>query len=177
MSILLRRAVPADASAIARVHIAAWRTTYSSLLPAAEVALRTDWALRLAAWEARLQAERLTFVADDDGTLLGFCSTLAMPPAILHYGPLLYDNYLEGFYLLAEAQQRGLGRMLLAAVATDLIASGSRSLALHVLATNPARAFYERMGAEFVRDEPAAGDETWHQCAYVFKDLSALTAR
>lgn len=148
------------------------------MLPDAELAQRTEWEPRLASWESRLRDERVTFVAsdDDDGVIVGFCSATPMRKAVHQFKPLLYDSYLASFYVALEAQGRGIGRALLTATANELVAGGSRSLAFHVLATNPARAFYERMGAVLVRNEPAGANESWHSCAYAFTDLRRLAA-
>ena len=97
-----------------------------------------------------------------------------MPERPQDYEPLPFDAYLQAIYLLAGRQRRGAGRALLGAIARDLIAQGRRSMALHVLATNPARGFYERLGAMHVRYEPPERDMAAHACAYAFRDLDAM---
>jgi GNAT superfamily N-acetyltransferase len=53
-------------------------------------------------------------------------------------------------------QHRGLGRLLMGAVASHCLAAGSAGLYLWVLRSNtPARRFYERLGAR------NAGDGVW----------------
>jgi GNAT superfamily N-acetyltransferase len=170
----LRRAVPADAEAIARAHIASWRTTYAGLLPNDVIAKRTHWETRRDLWITRLSGERAVFVVEGDDGIAGFACASPMPERPQDYEPLPeYGAYLDALYLLADRQRRGFGRKLLAAVAGDLIAQRITSMALHVLSTSPARTFYERMGAAFVRDEPAYG-EAYFSCAYGFSDLGVL---
>jgi GNAT superfamily N-acetyltransferase len=173
----LRRAAQADAEAIARVHIASWKTTYAGLVPDDVIARRTAWSVRYPLWVERLGADKAVFVVEDDDGAFGFACASAMPERPQDYEPLpQFDAYLEALYLLAGRQRAGCGRALLAAVARDLIARGHRSLGLHVHAANPARGFYERLGAVFVRDEPAYG-EAYFSCAYGFPDLRTLLAR
>jgi GNAT superfamily N-acetyltransferase len=173
----VRRAGPVDAEAIARVHIASWRTTYAGLLPEHVLAKRTDWEVRRALWVGRLRGgERSVFVVEDGVGIVGLACASVMPERPQDYEPLpQFGAYLDALYLLLDRQQRGFGRALLGAVARDLVARGITSMALHVLSTSPARRFYERVGATFVRDEPAYGEE-YFSCAYGFADLGVLVA-
>ena len=171
----VRRAGAADAAAIARVHIASWHTTYGTLLPPRIVAERTRWDVRSALWAQRLSTDRAVFVACDGDGIFGFAGACAMSELPEDRNPVpQFDAYLESLYLLSDRQRHGVGRALLAAVARDLIANGYHSMALHVLASNPARGFYERLGAVHVRDEPREAGETWTSCAYGFDDIRTL---
>ena len=86
-----------------------------------------------------------------------------------------FDAYLDSLYLLQSVQGRGVGRTLLVATARELRARGHRALALHVLSTNPARSFYERLGATFIRDEPPSfSGECLFESAYGWPDLTVL---
>ena len=73
----IRRAVLADAEAMAAVHVASWESTYAGVLPAAYIAERT-LAVRYAFWRDRLiEADPAVciFVAcGDDGEVCGFAS-------------------------------------------------------------------------------------------------------
>lgn len=175
----IRRATAADAEAIARVHIAAWLETYTGLVPEDVIAASTRWDDRYALWTERFAHDgRSVFVVGDGGRVTGFaCAAPAgLAPARL---PLIdgCDAYLEALYLLREVVGTGLGRGIMRALVDDLQARGMRSLSLHVLATNPSRAFYERFGAVWVRDEPAGPRGLTPQCAYAWTDLERLAAR
>jgi len=176
MTWAIRAASPADAEAIARVHIAAWKTTYAGLVPERFIARRTAWDVRYPMWVERLAAGPTAYVAEDAGGMFGFASACPMPDRPHDHEPLLYDAYLQAIYLLAARQRHGAGRALLGAIARDLIARGSRSMALHVLATNPSRGFYERLGAVHVRDEPLDPETQTPTCAYTFTDLATLVS-
>jgi len=174
MTDTLRRATPDDAESIARVHIAAWKTTYAGLVPDAFIERRTAWDVRYPMWVARLREGPAAFVVEDASGVFGFASACPMPERPQDYDALPFDAYLQAIYVLAGGQRRGIGRALLGAVARDLLAQGRRSMALHVLASNPSRAFYERLGAVHVRDEPLDPDMASHSAAYAFRDLTAL---
>jgi len=55
--------------------------------------------------------------------------------------------WLEDLYVEESARGTGAGEKLLAAFVRDAIAHGCHRVDWHVLEWNPARAFYERMGA------------------------------
>lgn len=69
---------------------------------------------------------------------------------------LFFDNYstfegragiyVEDLYVRENARGDGVGRLLLAALATEVVRRRGRRLDLGVLHWNPARAFYRRLG-------------------------------
>ena len=73
---IVRAAVPADAPAMAALHVRAWRAAYTGIMPDAFLAgLRVEereamWRRSLTAPEVA-PAERAIFVAEEAGTLLG----------------------------------------------------------------------------------------------------------
>jgi ribosomal protein S18 acetylase RimI-like enzyme len=147
---MVRTALPADASAIARVHVESWRTTYEGLLPAAYLAA-LDVADYAARWERSLRgpfAGAVVLVAEADGGVVGFASG----------GPERdedprYLGELYALYLLREFQGRGLGRALVEATAAALAERRMTSMAVWVLRDNArARGFYERLGGMYLRE-------------------------
>ena len=174
--VTLRDATPDDAIEVTAVHNAAWRTTYSALLPAEVVAERTQMVPRLELWRAWLgDPSRRTIVSLLDGVICGFSAFRPMPERLQDTEPLPdFDTYLEALYVLQAAQKRGIGRALLAATARALRDDGQHSLALHVLATNPARDFYVRLGAEWLRDVPFLRRAGWDLSAYGWRDVTVL---
>jgi GNAT superfamily N-acetyltransferase len=175
-ALVLRDASAADAIEIAAVHCASWRTTYTGLLPPEIVAAHTEMTPRVDLWRLRsADPSRGCVVALLDGVLCAFAAFAAMPERPQGMEPVPgYDAYLEAIYALQAVQHHGIGRALLGAAAERLRARGYRSLALHVLASNPARGFYERLGARLVREEPPGPGETWHGCVYGWPDIGTL---
>ncbi len=174
--VTIREATRDDAIEIAAIHIASWRTTYAGLLPAELIEERSDMVRRVAQWRRRLaDPSRPTLLAQIDDVPCGFANFGPMPERPQDCAPLPdFAAYLDALYLLASVQGRGAGRALLAGAAIRLRAAGMPSLALHVLATNPARHFYEHLGAVWVRDEPVDADDPWVRSVYGWRDIAGL---
>jgi ribosomal protein S18 acetylase RimI-like enzyme len=175
-AIVVREAVCADAEAIARVHVASWRTTYRGIMPDA-VLDGLSVAERQGMWEQQLCEGRsdlcIYVAASTEAQVIGFASG-GRPQAEIPG----YDAELHTVYLLAEHQGKGVGRRLMGAVARCLHARGARRLVLWVLADNqPSRRFYEGLGGVVVTQQPfEIGGATLDEVAYGY-DLSALTTR
>jgi GNAT superfamily N-acetyltransferase len=166
----IRPAVRDDIPAIAAVHVASWRDHYTGLIEQRLIDERTI-GVRCAQWNAWIdETGRLTFVAAErSGPLLGFISALVLSPA--HNG---YDSYLQLLYLIAKAKGYGIGRALLATAAENLARAGCRTMALRVMRHNPARAFYERLGASLVPDDISPDAGQFDDVVYAFPDLRVL---
>jgi len=128
----LRLAVPADALAVARVHVRAWQTGYRGLLPDAY----------LDGLRAEDRAARYTFGRSDGprttvgitgGAIVGFATISGSELSALHVDP--------------GAWGRGVGRALLARAHADIAAAGFDEAQLWLLAGNTrAQQLYERNG-------------------------------
>jgi ribosomal protein S18 acetylase RimI-like enzyme len=173
---MIRGATDADAAAIARVHVASWREVYAALLPAPIMETNTP-ERRRALWERILTAgERHVFVAVEDEAIVGFICGGPMPESIRGRAPIVgHDAYVDALYVRADRHGRGIGRALLGMLAGALTQDGLHALALHVVAQNPARRFYEHLGARFLHEEPIApGVDEGMQCAYGWSELSSV---
>ncbi len=169
----IREAGCTDAAAIARVSVDTWRSTYTGLVPDA-VLTHMTYADREQTWVARLCAAEpglFAYVATDaDGSVVGFASGGAEREA-----DPLYTGELYALYIQADRQRRGVGRRLVAAVAARLLAEGRSALLIWVLATNPARGFYERLGGVYLREQSLTlGTAPLLEVAYGWPDLAAL---
>jgi len=163
---------PADAEALARVHVTSWRETYAGLLPAAFLARMSEAA------HARRFYRELLRPCPHDVTLAAL-----NPFGVFGYvsgGPsragVEGEAEIATLYILRAAQGRGVGRRLLTDAVRALAAHGARSLMISVLAGNaPARAFYERLGgvADAPRQEPGPGGMVT-EVSYRWRDLRVL---
>jgi ribosomal protein S18 acetylase RimI-like enzyme len=149
MEINIRPATVADAEAIARVHIAAWRESYAELMPAGVLAgLDADeWTGR---WRENLSdpdPATSTFLAiDETGRPAGFghCRRQRSEKLL----PLGFSGEITSLYLLRHIQRRAVGQRLLGEMARHLIAHGCDSAAVWAFRdATQARAFYEAQGA------------------------------
>ena len=106
-SIRIREAKLDDAGAIARVHVASWRTTYTGLVTNAYLA-GIDVREREGRWRSILDpaSQTFTLVAEtEEGELVGFAGD----------GPertddKVYRGELQALYLLESYQRRGIGQ-------------------------------------------------------------------
>ena len=163
------------ADAIANVHVASWRTTYSHLLPAeflAELSVGSradDWRRIL----ADDSAPGFSYVAFETATgIVGFAS--GGPERT---GKLGFSSELYCIYLLQSAQRAGLGRRLVSAVARRLAKLGHASIMVWVLADNPSRRFYEALGGRLVTDKLIElGGKSLVEVAYGWHDMRPLIA-
>ncbi len=142
----IRAAAPADAAAIAAVHVEAHAETYEPLRqPYAGPSLED----RLGQWRRVLAADGIAFVAvAAEGQVVGFAHGVG--------------ERLTTLYLLRAYHRRGLGRRLLRAVLEGLAARGVTQVTFDVLADNlDAIRFYEAHGARCIgraTDVDAAGE-------------------
>lgn len=136
--VTVRHATPADAPALADLHVAVWRATYAGLAPPEAVA-RLDAAHRLRGWQAALaDPARITLLAERDGAVIGLVS--AGPPSDPVFGP---RGEVKHLYVAAPARRLGLGRQLLNRARAALARAGFAGTGLGVVRENAAaRAFY-----------------------------------
>lgn len=163
----IRRARPGDAEAIARVHVASWHEAYRGILPDEQIAARS-LEVRVAQWTASLQqTDRVTLVAcDASGVIVGFAGVL-----LLDSSAGAFQSYLQTLYLMPAARGGGIGLKLLSTMARSLMDRGIRNMALRVLRLNPARRFYERLGARLAPEGIANDAGEFDDVVYAFDDL------
>jgi GNAT superfamily N-acetyltransferase len=150
----IRRAEPADARAIADVHVRTWQAAYRHAFPQEVLdALSVDE--RETGWRERLEAGYVVWVAEPEAEIVGFAAV----------GPSRTEEdagELYAMYVLPEAWGGGAARELMAAAKEWLVKEGYVTGMLWVLANNPrARRFYEREGwrAEGTRTHAIRGTE------------------
>ena len=158
-----------DTDELGAVHVQAWRETYVGLVPQ-HVLDKLDPAARTRMWRSAIGAGTRVFIARDAGAIVGFGAC----------GPPREDNPYAGeigaLYVLRQAQRRGLGRALMAALGRALAADGRNNAALWVLHGNTqARRFYEAMGGRMVNERRRTRDD-WalHDVAYAWDDVARL---
>lgn len=171
----IRKATLADASAIATVHVAAWRETYRGIVPD-EFLNNLSIQRRTEQWVNLLSDENhpyhRTFVAEMDGQVIGF-SNYGLPQE----KGSEFDGELFAIYILHAAHKQGLGRSLVNAVVNGLREQGHKSMMVWVLKDNPARGFYERLGGVYLYEKPIEiGGAKLMEVAYGWRDLNTFSA-
>lgn len=148
MALSIRDATPADAEAIARLHVDVWRVAYRDLAPPA-VFEALDVPRRLDLWRRVLTSDgagRHVLVAEIDHRLVGFTG------AFRDAAPAMGGRWeVKVLYVATDHARRGIGRALLGRVAGRLVGHAGEGVALGVVTGNaPALAFYEALGGRIV---------------------------
>ncbi|HKY93781.1 MAG TPA: GNAT family N-acetyltransferase [Kiloniellales bacterium] len=147
----LREAAFGDAEAIARVHVETWRAAYAGVVPD-HYLIGMSVQGQAFQWKRLLRrpAERhMTLVAEvPRAGVVGFGSAgtgrSRPPPA---------SGEIYTLYVATDWQGRGIGRALLNALLGRLAGLGHADAYLWVLADNPSRFFYERVGGQRVAQQ------------------------
>lgn len=175
--IAIRRARTADAVGIGDVHVASWRSTYAGVLP--EPVLTGLSAQHQAGYYDRvIRAGGVVHVAVASGADAGEAGgtiVVGFITARRRRRGGLAEGEIETLYVLDDYRERGLGRQLLGAAAAHLAAKGCNSAFVWVLADNPSRWFYARMGGRHVADGTVGvGGAQVPQAAYRWEPIDVL---
>jgi ribosomal protein S18 acetylase RimI-like enzyme len=138
----IRVARLSDAPHIARLHVAAWQSTYQGILSPSYLA-SLSWEDRAIRWKEILSLEHsmVVVLVDSQETILGFasCGSSRAIPA--------FDGEIYTIYMDKKYQRMGYGKELLLKCKDMLLNCSINSFYLWVLEQNhQARRFYEKNG-------------------------------
>ena len=145
----IRTAHADDCDSLAAVHVAAWKESYSDILPPVAFSNMTI-ANRTLRWrEVFAKADHPVFVAERGSQIVGFANGGPARPE----EALVQQMQLYAIYLLSAAKRQGIGTNLLQCVMRQFLADGANSACVWTLRDAvPARRFYEHQGAQ-IADE------------------------
>jgi ribosomal protein S18 acetylase RimI-like enzyme len=168
---MVRLAALDDAAAIARVHVASWRTTYRGLLPDEFLSSLSEEPYSERWTRVIGDSSNRVFVVDEDEEVVGFASC-----GRERAGESGFVGELYAIYLLDSAQRHGHGRELVHAVAGALREMELADMIVWVLRDNTAaRRFYERLGGVYVRSQPITiGTATLEEVSYGWRGLDEI---
>ncbi len=157
----IQDATAADIPVLARVHVKSWNDTYARI------------GTRGPRVELREQQWRQAF-ATTDGNWFCLAVTTAAGELVGFAKGVLSDGTAElnKIYLLREYQRLGLGRKLVGAVAKRFLAQGMTSMCSYADPRNPSCAFFEKLGAEHLREPTGRINYSW----YIWRDLERLAS-
>lgn len=170
MNLSIRKATLQDAPDIARIHVVAWQETYHGIIPQSYLDyLNID--MRTQNWKSLVdQADSNIFVAVLDGQLCGFIGGGVVREPVEDF-----DAEFYAIYLFQAAKGQGIGRRLMRCLAERLRANGLAKVMLWVLADNPSRGFYERLGGQQIARKIATiGGADLLEIAYGWQDFLTL---
>ena len=175
---IARPALPRDIPRIAAVNLESWRFAYGGIVPEAHFERLTSEVCELHWRKILASASIHSYVLESvgDGTIVGVAA--ADPGGFTPPDSEKRSAELLALYLLPSHTRRGLGRLLLGAVARRVKEAGADSLGAWVVEQNPCRRFYEKMGAEVIgRKEDDMGGFVVSKIAYVWNDIETLIRR
>jgi len=163
----IRKAVIADASGIAKVHVDSWRSTYSGIVPD-EYLKNLSYESREMMWKKGIPHGHIFIAENEEGEVVGFaCGGQERSGE--------YENFhgeLYAIYILKEYQGRGLGKKLVAAVVRQLLGKNITNMLVLVLEENKSCLFYEALGARKLDSlEVEIGGKTLKEAVYGWDDL------
>jgi len=170
----IRPAAIPDARAIAQVHVESYRSAYRGIFPDTLLnGLSVDkhesgWGDLLAMHKP---SSAITLVGcNADGSAVGFISG-----GKERTGQLECEGELYAIYLRQVAQRKGLGALLVRQFVHELVIRGFGSMAVWVLALNPARRFYECLGGKLIGQQQIEREgRTFIEVAYGWQNLKAF---
>ncbi|MBE9170163.1 GNAT family N-acetyltransferase [Pleurocapsales cyanobacterium LEGE 06147] len=174
---IVREATHSDVSAIARVHVDTWLTTYRGIIPD-EVLENLSYEKRENGWHRNLnnalKDRSFTYLAEDEsGQIVGFANG-----GVERAGDPVYQGELRAIYILKSHQQKGIGSELFRAVVQRFVQMEIYSMLVWVLADNPACRFYETLGGQKVyKKEIERGGTKLIEIAYGWTNISNLQCR
>jgi GNAT superfamily N-acetyltransferase len=167
----IRVAEPADADLIAQLHARSWHTAYRGILSDdfLDGPLLAD---RRALWRARFaeldRTDQMVLVDEQGGKIQGFaCAFLDADPD--------WGTLLDNLHVVPECKGKGLGRELMAEVASRLLELKRTRLHLWAFEQNhAARRFYERLGGVITTShaESAPDGREVNAVRYCWSDLA-----
>lgn len=164
----IRQATEDDTPRIADIYVETWRTTYAGALPD-RVLIGMSSERQAIYWARAIRhGLELIYVAEDDGA--GVVAVGSAGPNRARGNS--YQGEVYTLYVHPDFQNQGVGEQLLGRLFHELAGRGMNSALIWVLAPNPSRFFYERMGGQRVgdRDEVLWG-ATVKEIAYGWPDL------
>jgi GNAT superfamily N-acetyltransferase len=183
----IRPATERDAAGIAKVYVDTWRSTYAAVLPH-RVLLGMSYERETRQWSWIIRndaaAQSVIVATEADHGVVGFAS---FGPARRSHrpaaGPFAGEEDAKvgevyALYVLPDFQERGIGRLLLAAAFAALVGKRCGCGFLWALRDNHSRYFYERVGGKLVAERR---ERLWgcmvDQVCYGWLDLAQAIAR
>ena len=151
MAIIMREARLEDATAIAKVYIEGWRTTYPGIVPEDYLA-NMSMEEHTKRWQNILSSDDgfVSVAEDEAGNVAGFI----WGGAVRDKSDPAFTGELHAIYVLKSYQGHDIGRRLVRVLARQLLEVGIQSMIVWVLAANPSRRFYEKLGAKLFKTAP-----------------------
>lgn len=175
--IFIRYAVESDAEALGKLVVDTWRETYGGIFP-------EDFFENFT-YEKQISRAKaiLSGTASISRPAIAIKAT-GEPVGYAFSGPnrnasIAYESELHTLYVLADHHGQGIGKRLFGFVVHGEIKRGSSSIFTWVVATNPTRAFYAKIGGTDLGmvQKRAFGSKNVEEVALGWSDIKLLQQR
>jgi len=163
----VRMATVADAEGMARVSVDTWKLTYGDILPSDYLARMRRTAHETQRRRMMSSADTAHFIAEEPmtGETVGFSSAGPARDGVADATAEIYELYVQNGF-----QRQGLGHRLVEAAGAWLAGRGHEGVIIWVLADNPNRGFYKRIGGQLAgRRSIRVGGADVDEAAYVLR--------
>jgi|WetSurMetagenome_2_1015567.scaffolds.fasta_scaffold885344_1 ribosomal protein S18 acetylase RimI-like enzyme len=143
-NVIIRPALPQDASGMARIQVDGWRATYKGIM--SDDTLNSLSYEKAAEHFSNIIGKKTVFAAADPKTseVVGFSIAGARRD---NDGP--HEGEVYSLYVHPLLHRSGIGKRLMTEAAIFLGERGFTRMTVWTLTLNPARAFYEKLGGAF----------------------------
>jgi ribosomal protein S18 acetylase RimI-like enzyme len=165
----IRKALAGDGSAIARVSVDSWRSTYRGMIPD-DFLDAISYQQRQEFWQEKLAEDTcFAFVCvNETNEIVGFVAG-----GQEREEDPFYRGEIYAVYLLHSYQRKGWGRDLILLAAEELARRDYPNMAIWTLMDNPACQFYEALGGIRIgRRSITVGATPLIEVGYGWNDLS-----
>lgn len=144
-SITITKATIEDLKTISTIAYKTWPITYGEILSEAQLSYMLEAFYSDAALLKNMENGHEFILAKEDGVALGFAS-------FEHHYQNQNATKIHKIYMLPEAQGKGIGKLLIDAVAQFAKENNSDTLLLNVNRFNKALGFYQKLGFQIIKE-------------------------
>ena len=156
-----------DFETIRQIAFETWPNAYGSIVTKEQLNYMLEKIYDVASLQHQQErlGHRFILAVDENNTAIGFASFSTYENQNNHHR-------LHKLYVLPNQQQKGIGKLLLEAIYTEIKKNGNGSIELNVNRYNDALTFYKKLGFEILREEDIDIGEGFYMNDYVmFKEV------
>jgi ribosomal protein S18 acetylase RimI-like enzyme len=137
-----------DFETIRQIAFETWPIAYGKIITKEQLnyMLEKIYAITSLQHQQENLGHRFILAVDENNAAIGFASFSTVENQKNHHR-------LHKLYVLPNQQQKGIGKLLLEAIYSDIKKNGEGSIELNVNRYNNALAFYQKLGFEILREE------------------------
>ncbi len=131
------------------IYVQTWQDTYLGLVPYGYLSAMSVSQHEQAFLKELKSRQIVSFVAEDDHTVVGFITG-----GCERNGDRIYNGEIYTLYVMKNHQRQGVGAKLVSALAKQFNHCGIYSMLVQVLKQNPYRHFYKKINGIYLKTQP-----------------------